>query len=68
LRLPQCAAGRPLAIGRSRACREPDDIHIAFLTAVPGDDLAIERLRIDQANPRHPECTRVDGDPAGFPE
>src|ERR1700692_2185191 len=68
LRLPQRATGRPLAIRRALARREPDLVDVAFLAAMPRDNLAVQCLRIYHADPRHFECPRFDRRSARFPE
>src|ERR1700692_4726620 len=68
LRLPQRATGRPLAIRRALARREPDLVDVAFLAAMPRDNLAVQCLRIYDADPRHFECPRFDRRSARFPE
>src|ERR1700719_2633999 len=68
LRLAQRPAGRPLAIGHPLARREPDLLDVASLAAIPCDNLAIQRLRVDHANPRHSECARLNRSPARLPE
>ncbi len=64
LRLPQCAARRPAAIRCSLTRREPDHVDVALLAAVPRDNLAIQRFRVDHADPGHLECARFDCDSA----
>src|ERR1700736_3758664 len=68
LRLAQRPAGRPLAIGHPLARREPDRLDVAFLAAIPRDNLAIQCVRVDHTDPRHSECARFNRSPARLPE
>ncbi len=63
---PQRHARRPVAGGRVGARCNPDVLGVAFLTAVPRNHLAIERYRIDLADPRHAERALRDRDAARF--
>ena len=66
--MPQRAARRPFAVRRPFARRELDLVDVSFFATVPSENLAVERLRIDTAYPRHPKRTCFDRDPACFPE
>jgi hypothetical protein len=57
-------AGRSLSAG-TQALGEAQRLDVAPLAAVPRDGLAFLRHGIDEADPRHAEAARLDGDAAG---
>ena len=65
---PQRAASRGLVFRRRAARTKLDRVDIVLICAVPGDHLAIQRMRIDHTDPRRLECPGFDRNPACLAE